>query len=121
MDKKPVATIDEFIGGFPADVQAILLKIRSFIKDLAPGAVEAMAYGIPTFRLNGKNLVHFAAFETHIGFYPTPSGIAAFKDELKPFKSSKGAVQFPLDKPMPYDLIEKMVRFRVAEVGGKSK
>ena len=121
MDKKPAATIDEFIAGFPADAQAILQKIRGLIKVMVPGAVEAMAYGIPTFKLNGKNLVHFAAFESHIGFYPTPSGIAGFKDDLKPFKSSKGAVQFPLDKPIPYDLIEKMVRFRVAEVGGKSK
>jgi uncharacterized protein YdhG (YjbR/CyaY superfamily) len=119
MPNKKIETIAEFIAGFPADVQAILQKIRRLIQDLAPDAIEAMAYGIPTFKLNGKNLVHFAAFETHIGFYPTPSGIAAFKDELKPFKSSKGAVQFPLGKAMPYDLIEKMVRFRIAEVGGK--
>lgn len=121
MDKKPAATIEEFIAGFPADVQAILQKIRSLIKNLAPGAIEAMAYGIPTFKLNGKNLVHFAALKSHIGFYPTPSAIEHFMEDLKPYELSKGTVKFPLDKPIPYDLIERMVRFRVAEVGGKSK
>ena len=121
MDKKSAATIDEFIASFPPDVQAILQKLRNFIKDLAPGAIEAMAYGIPTLKQNGKNLVHFAAFKSHIGFYPTPSAIEHFIEDLKPYELSKGTVKFPLDKPVPFDLIDKIVRFRVAEVGGKSK
>ncbi len=121
MDKKTAATIDEFISGFPADVQAILQKIRRLIKELAPGATEAMAYGIPTFKLNGKNLVHFAAFTSHIGFYPTPSAIEHFSADLKLYELSKGTVKFPLDKPIPYELIERMVQFRVVEVTGKSK
>ena len=108
-------SIDEYIARFPSDVQKILKQIRSTIKKAAPGAEEAIKYGIPTFVLN-ENLVHFAAFKNHIGFYPTPSGIDAFKKELSRYKSAKGSVQFPLDEPMPLGLIEKITKFRVKEV-----
>ncbi|MCL5807719.1 MAG: DUF1801 domain-containing protein [Deltaproteobacteria bacterium] len=106
-------SVDEYIAAFPEPVQQILEKIRETIKELAPAAIEKIAYGIPTFWLN-ENLVHFAAFKSHIGFYPTPSGIEAFKDELSTFKTSKGAVQFPIDKPIPLSLIKKIVKYRVA-------
>jgi len=108
-------TIDEYIETFPDDVKAILQKMRQTIKQAAPGAVEAISYGMPTFKLNGRNLVHFAAFKSHIGFYPIPSGIEAFKDELSPYKQGKGSVQFPLDKPIPYGLVEMIVKYRVKE------
>lgn len=107
-------TIDEYIEGFPADVQKILRKIRAIIRKAAPDAEEAIKYQIPTFVLNG-NLVHFAAFKSHIGLYPTPDGIEQFKDELKPYKTAKGSIQFPLDRPIPYDLITRIVKYRVAE------
>ena len=111
--------IDEYIAGFPKDVQDILQKIRGIIKKAAPDAEEAIKYQIPTFVLNG-NLVHFAAFQKHIGFYPTPSGIDQFKDELSVYKSAKGSVQFPLDAPVPFDLITKIVKFRVKETREKA-
>lgn len=106
--------IDEYIQGFPPDVQEKLQRIREVIHKAAPEAVEAIKYQIPTFVLNG-NLVHFAAFKKHIGFYPTPSGIEAFQDELTEYKTSKGAIQFPLDSPIPYRLITKIVKFRTRE------
>lgn len=107
-------TIDEYIAGFPENIQEILQKIRQTIKAAAPNAEEAISYQMPTFKLKG-NLVHFAAFKSHIGFYPVPSGIEQFKEELAVFKQGKGSVQFPLDKPMPYDLIRRIVLFRVEE------
>jgi uncharacterized protein YdhG (YjbR/CyaY superfamily) len=94
--------IDEYIAGFPHDVQRVLKQIRATIKRAAPQAEEAIKYQIPTFILNG-NLVHFAGFRNHVGFYPTPSGIEEFRDELSPYESAKGSVQFPLDKPMPLE------------------
>ncbi len=109
------STIDEYIQGFPEDVQSRLEKIRQTIKNAAPVAVEAISYRMPTFKLKGKNLVHFAAFKNHIGFYPIPSGIEAFKEELSIYKQGKGSVQFPLEKPIPYDLIRRIVEFRVKE------
>src|SRR5208282_2145757 len=112
--KKRFETIDEYINTFPEDVHSILEKMRETIRKAAPEAVEAISYGIPTFKLNG-NLVHFAAFRKHIGFYPTSSGIRAFKKEISTYKWSKGSVQFPIDKPIPYDLVKKIVRFRVKE------
>jgi uncharacterized protein YdhG (YjbR/CyaY superfamily) len=118
--KRQYKTIDEYIKTFPVDVQSILEKMRQTIRKAAPGAVEAIAYEMPTFRLNG-NLVHFAAFENHIGFYPTPSGIDAFKKEISRYKWAKGSVQFPLDKPIPYDLVGKIVKFRVTENLEKKK
>jgi len=107
-------TIDGYISGFPEDVRQILTHIRTVIKESAPQATEKISYQMPTFYLKG-NLVHFAAFPNHIGFYPTPSGIEAFKDEIARYKWSKGAVQFPIDEPMPYDLIRRITQFRVAE------
>jgi uncharacterized protein YdhG (YjbR/CyaY superfamily) len=109
-----VTTIDQYIAGFPANVQAILSQLRSAIKRAAPEAVEKISYAIPTFYLNG-NLVHFAAFDRHIGFYPGPTGIARFQKQLTKYKSAKGSVQFPLDEPLPLDLITEIVEFRVGE------
>ena len=106
--------IDEYIAGFPEDVQEILEKIRKTIRNAAPDAEEAIKYQIPTFVLNG-NLVHFAAFKKHIGFYPAPRGIEAFKDELSVYKGAKGSVQFPLGEPVPFDLISRIVKLRVRE------
>jgi len=113
--RKQFGTIDDYIKTFPKDVQNILEKMRLTIRKAAPEAVEAISYQMPTFKLNGKNLVHFAAFKKHIGFYPIPSGIEAFRRELSPYKQGKGSVQFPVDKPIPYDLVEEIVRFRVKE------
>jgi len=110
--KKQFTIIDEYISKFPKDVRDVLEELRRVIKKTAPKAEETIRYGIPTFTLNG-NLVHFAAFKNHIGFYPTPSAIEAFKKELSPFKQSKGTVQFPLDKPIPLELVKKIVEFRV--------
>lgn len=107
-------TIDEYIAGFPTDVQQILQEIRMTIRKAAPDAAEAIKYQIPTFTLKG-NLVHFAAYKKHIGFYPAPSGIEAFREELSGYEISKGAVRFPLDEPIPFDLIDRVVRFRVQE------
>ena len=106
--------IDEYIGNFPNDVREILEKIRITIRKAAPRAEEKIGYGIPTFTLKG-NLVHFAAFKKHIGFYPTPSGIEQFKQDLSVYQGAKGSVQFPLDKPIPFGLISKIVKFRVQE------
>ena len=116
--------IDEYIAGFPKDIQALLEQIRTTISKAAPKAEEAIKYAIPTFVLNGKNLVHFAAFKNHIGFYPTPTGIESFKKELSKYKQGKGSVQFPLDEPMPLALITKIVKFnmlRNAEAVAKKK
>ena len=107
-------TIDAYIAGFPEDVQAILQQVRRTIHEAAPEATEAISYQMPTFKLHG-NLVHFGAFENHIGFYPVPSGMAAFEEELAAYKQGKGSVQFPLNKPMPLDLIRRIVEFRVQE------
>jgi uncharacterized protein YdhG (YjbR/CyaY superfamily) len=111
-------TINEYIAMFPQNVQDILKKLRRVIRQSVPGAEETISYGIPTFKLNG-NLVHFAAYRNHIGFYPTSSGIEAFKKELLSYKWAKGSVQFPLDKPLPFDLVKKIVAYRVRENLGK--
>lgn len=105
-------TIDEYISSFPKNTQNILEEIRLTIRKAAPDAVEAISYAIPTFKLNG-NLVHFAAFKNHIGFYPTPSGIEEFEKELSVYKQGKGSVQFPIDRPLPLELISKIVKYRV--------
>lgn len=106
--------IDEYIAGFPPEVQEILQKIRLTIRKAAPKAEEAISYMIPTFKLHG-NLVHFAAYKNHIGFYPAPRGIEAFKEELSVYEGGKGTVRFPLDKPIPYALISKIVKFRAMQ------
>jgi uncharacterized protein YdhG (YjbR/CyaY superfamily) len=118
---KASKAIDEYIATFPREVQTILEELRQVIRGSAPDAEEVISYGIPTFDLNGLHLVHFAAYKSHIGFYPTSSGIKAFKRELSSFKTSKGTVQFPLDKPIPFDLIKKIVNFRVKENMSKNK
>jgi uncharacterized protein YdhG (YjbR/CyaY superfamily) len=112
--KDQPTTIDEYIGQFPDDVQQILLKIRAVIKETAPDAVEKISYQMPAFYLNG-GLVWFAAYKHHIGFYPRPSGNDAFNEELSAYKGGKGTIHFPLDKPMPYELIRKIVKIRVVE------
>ena len=112
-DKAPT-TIDEYIALFSPEVQEILTKIRAIIREAAPEASEAIKYQLPTFVLNG-NLVHFGAFKNHIGFYPVPSGMEAFKEELAVYANSKGSVQFPLNRPIPYDLIARITAFRVQE------
>jgi uncharacterized protein YdhG (YjbR/CyaY superfamily) len=117
--KKQFRTIDEYIETFPKDVQPILEKVRQTIRKAAPKAVEAISYQMPTFKLNGKGLVYFAGYKSHIGFYPIPSGVEAFKKELSKYKQGKGSVQFPLDEPVPYDLVKRIVQFRVKEQPAK--
>ena len=114
MDRSRSRTIDEYIKAQPPKIQKLLKELRAAIKAAAPEAGETINYAIPTFTLNG-NLVHFAAFDKHIGFYPAPSGIAAFKKELAVYESAKGSVKFPLDKPLPLKLVARIVKFRVAE------
>jgi uncharacterized protein YdhG (YjbR/CyaY superfamily) len=116
--------IDEYIAGFPKEIQDMLQQIRVTIRKVTPEAEEAIKYAIPTFVLNGKNLVHFAAFKNHIGFYPTPTGIESFQKELSKYKQGKGSVQFPLDEPMPLNLITEIVKFnklRIPEAKAKKK
>ena len=115
-----IKTIDDYIAEFAGPVQKLLRQMHSVIKEEAPEATEAISYAMPTFKLNG-NLVHFAGYKNHIGFYPAPSGILAFEKELAGFKTSKGAIQFSLDKPLPTELIKKIVRFRVKENKAKAK
>jgi uncharacterized protein YdhG (YjbR/CyaY superfamily) len=117
---RPFKTIDEYIRTFPPDIQKILEQLRGTIHEVAPEAEETIRYGIPTFTLNG-DLVHFAAFENHIGFYPTPSAIEAFRKELSPYKHAKGSVQFPTGTPLPMDLVRRIVQFRVKENLGSGK
>ncbi|HCC78485.1 MAG: hypothetical protein A2X25_09200 [Chloroflexi bacterium GWB2_49_20] len=113
-NKNSNKSIDEYIAIFPEEVQLKLKGLRATIKDSAPGAVEKISYQMPTFFQNG-NLVHFAAYKNHIGFYPTPSGIEEFKNELSIYEGSKGTIRFPIDEPLPLELISKIVKFRVAE------
>jgi len=120
-------TIDEYIATFPEEIQKTLSELRATIKAAAPDAKEKISYQMPTFDLKG-NLVHFAAYKNHIGFYPAPSGIEKFRDELSAYEGAKGSVKFPLEKPVPYDLIAQIVAFRVKEnlekaeeKGGKRK
>jgi len=106
---------DEYIAGFPGDIQLILNQVRATIQQSAPDAEESIAYGMPAYKLKGKPLVYFAGFKNHIGFYATPSGHSEFAKELSKYKQGKGSVQFPLDQPIPYDLIAQIVEFRVVE------
>jgi uncharacterized protein YdhG (YjbR/CyaY superfamily) len=112
--QKHFETVDDYIASFPVNVQKVLQEVRQAIRESAPGAKEAISYQIPAFKLNG-NLVWFAAFKNHIGFYPRESAIEAFKEKLSPYEISKGTIRFPLDKPVPLELIKEMVRFRVKE------
>lgn len=113
------SSIDEYISKLPKDTQRIMENIRQIIRKNAPDSEETISYNIPTFDMDGKHLVHFAGYKKHIGFYPTPSPIIAFKSELTDFKTSKGTIQFPLDKPIPFNLIEKIVKYRVEELTTK--
>ncbi|MFD2874654.1 iron chaperone [Mucilaginibacter ximonensis] len=117
---KQAKNIDEYIADFPEDVQAQLQSIREAIQKTAPEATEAIKYGIPTFILNG-NLVHFGGYKKHIGFYPAPMGIEAFAEETAQYRAGKGTLQFPFDKPMPLDLIDRIVRHRVEKNLAKKK
>lgn len=119
---KPITGIDEvekYIALQPEEVQELLWQVRKVIREEAPGAEETISYGIPTFKLNG-NLVHYAAFKKHIGFYPAPVGMEQFKKQLSAYVQGKGSVQFPVDKPMPLELIREIVRFRVAQNQAKT-
>ena len=114
MKRKTPKDIDDYFNDYPEHVQRLLTQMRLTIKKAAPEATEKISYGVPTFALDG-NLVHFAAFKNHIGFYPTASAVAAFSKELSSYKCSRGAVQFPLDEPIPLTLVNRMVKFRVKE------
>ena len=114
-------TVEEYIETFPKDVQTSLVHVRTIIKTIAPDAVESISYDIPTYKINGKPLVYFAAFKKHIGFYALPTGHLEFKDELSHYKQGKGSVQFPLNNPIPFDLIKKILAVRVKEVEAKRK
>lgn len=113
-------SVDEYIASFPTSQQALLQSVRQVVREEAPEAQESIAYGMPAYRLNGP-LVYFALFEKHLGLYPTPEGISAFESDLKPYKQGKGSVQFPLDQPLPLELIRRMVHQRVAENKAKPK
>jgi uncharacterized protein YdhG (YjbR/CyaY superfamily) len=121
MNTKGFTNIDEYISIQPSDVQPLLQKVRETIQDAAPGAAEYISYAMPSFKYNGKILVYFAAHKSHIGFYATPAANIAFRKELAGYKSSKGAVQFPLEKPVPYDLIRRMVQFKLVEITSSTK
>jgi uncharacterized protein YdhG (YjbR/CyaY superfamily) len=112
--KKDIQTIDEYLASFPKDVQGILQGLRQVIRESAPEAKEAISYQMPTYKLNG-NLVYFAAFKNHIGFYPGASAIEAFKEKLAKYKTSKGTIQFPINEPIPFELVKEIVKFRVKE------
>jgi uncharacterized protein YdhG (YjbR/CyaY superfamily) len=114
-------SVEEYMKAFPDHVQELLSQVRETIQANAPQAIETISYGMPAYKINGKPLVYFAGFKNHIGFYATPTGHAAFKDELSKYKQGKGSVQFPLDKPVPFELIAQIVRFRVQENLTKKK
>ncbi len=118
---KKAEDVDTYIADFPKETQAILNQVRATIKAAAPDAVECIAYAMPAFKLNGHPLVYFAGYAGHIGFYATPTGHSEFAEELSKFKQGKGSVQFPLSQPMPLDLIERIVKFRVTETLAKPK
>jgi len=121
MNPNAPTTIDEYISGFPVDIQLILNQVRSTIKQVAPNAEESIGYGMPAYKTYGKPLVYFAGFKNHIGFYATPTGHAEFAKELSKYKQGKGSVQFPIDQPMPLELIAQIVEFRVIENQEKAK
>lgn len=113
---KKVANVDDFIAGFPKDIQKLLAQMRAAIRKSAPAAVESISYGMPAYKLHGKPLVYFGAFQHHIGFYATPTGHHAFADDLSKYKQGKGSVQFPLDQPLPIGLVTEIVQFKVKEL-----
>lgn len=117
--KKHFKTIDAYIKTFPEDVQLTLERLRQTIRKAAPEGVETISYDMPTFKLDGKFLVSFAAWKSHIGLYPIPAGTVAFQKEVKPYRGAKSTVRFPLEKPIPHDLVKKIVLFRVKETHAK--
>lgn len=114
-NKRHPSTVEEYINDFPTEIKTILKNIHAVIKEEAPEVEEKISYGMPTFVLNGKVLVHFAAFKHHIGIYPTPSGITPFEEEVQKYKHSKGTIQLQLNEPIPYEFIRKIIAFRVKE------
>ncbi len=121
MNPRPTAeSIDDYIAGFPPETQQRLQEVRELVKSIAPDATETISYAIPTFDLHGKHLVHFAGYDHHVGLYPAPSGMTEFATDLAPYKQGKGSVQFPLDTPLPTDLIRRIVEFRVEETSRKA-
>lgn len=120
-DRTTANAIDEYISGFPPETRRVLRQLRAVIRSAAPEATETISYGIPTFDLHGKHLVHFGGFARHVGFYPTPSGTEEFQQALAGYKSGKGSVQFRLDEPLPEDLVREIVTFRVREVEGQAR
>ncbi len=116
--RSPATSIDAYIAEFPPETQRVLQEVRAVIRQAAPDATETISYAMPTFDLNGRHLVHFAGYAKHLGLYPTPSGTEAFEEDFKPYKRGKGSVQFPLDRPMPLELIRRIVEFRVEKVTG---
>jgi len=114
MNKKP-KSVDEYISGFPSDKQKIMESVRSVIRKSVPDVEETISYNMPAYKLNGKYLVYFAGYDKHIGFYPLPSGMEEFKSEFSNYKTGKGSIQFPIDEPMPLELIKKIVEFRKKE------
>jgi len=116
---KTFETLDEYIESFPENVQSILGNLRDTIRKAAPEAVESISYDMPTFKIDGKRLVYFSAWKNHIGFYSIPRGNEAFRKELSPYEGPKGSLRFPLEKPIPYDLVKKIVAFRFKEIQEK--
>ncbi len=121
MIKLNVTSVDDYIATFPKDIQVHLVKVRGTILEKAPEAAENISYGMPTYKINGKPIVYFAAHKNHIGFYATPTGHREFVEELSKYKSGKGSVQFPIDQPIPFDLIARIVEFRVKENSSNAK
>lgn len=119
MEQSGPQSIDQYLEDFSGDTRERLDRVRALISGLVPEATETISYGIPTFDLNGKHLVHFAGYAKHIGLYPTPSGMVAFAEELSPYQHGKGSARFPLTEPLPEELIERIVEFRVGELTGK--
>lgn len=120
-EESTARSIDEYIAGFPAETQRVLEQLRELVREVAPDATETISYAMPTFDLDGHHLVHFAAWTRHIGWYPVPSGSVEWAEELGPYETSKGTARFPLDQPMPVDLIRRLVEYRVAQVAGESR
>ena len=118
--RSTAGSIDEYIAAFPPETRKVLEEMRALIRATAPDATETISYAIPTFDLNDRHLVHFAGYAKHIGFYPIPTGMAAFEEELKAYKQGRGSVQFPLGRPLPTDLIRRIVEFRVEENSAKT-
>jgi uncharacterized protein YdhG (YjbR/CyaY superfamily) len=116
MGKRPPATVETYISRYPPEVRRVLRRMRQTIRAAAPEAAESISYQMPAYKLDGKPLVYFAGWKTHVGFYPIPSGIAAFETQLSRYQRAKGSVQFPLDRPIPYGLVTKIVRFRAKEI-----